>query len=299
MTRPARLAWVVALVLASTTVLWSQEARADLPPWVLYEQGMQLFEQGRYGEALRRFRAAAAERAPFPEAEIGIGRVFQAEGSLELALRQYETAIEQAFAFEIRETEQLVRYRIADVHRLRGDDRAYVEQLTQLANQQDAFSDPALSDRREAYLNVLRTRGLDRLMVLYRVDDDFAHRAHRELGVHLYNQRDSDALLHLTFAAMQGFTRLVEELRRIEFDYSYSSAAEVLADAREVSHLRQYLERQQFYRTLYYLGLALERDDPASQSALQIWRTLAQLPEAGQWYRSALQRVGGPTIRRR
>ncbi|TVR31875.1 MAG: hypothetical protein EA404_08955 [Spirochaetaceae bacterium] len=289
----------MALVLASTTLLWSQEARGDLPPWVLYEQGMQLFEQGRYGEALRRFRAAAAERAPFPEAEIGIGRVFQAEGSLELALRQYETALEQAFAFEVRETEQLVRYRIADVHRLRGDDRAYVDQLTQLANQQEAFSDEALAERRAAYLNVLRSRGLDRLMVLYRIDDDFAHRAHRELGIHLYNQRDYDALLHLTFAAMQGFTRLVEELRRIEFDYSYSSATEVLADAREVSHLRQYLERQQFYRTLYYLGLALERDDSASQSALQIWRTLAQLPEAGQWYQSALQRVGGPAIRRR
>ena len=299
MRRPARLACTVALVLASTTLLWSQEARGELPPWLLYEQGTQLFEQGHYGEALRRFRAAAAERAPFPEAEIGIGRVFQAEGSLELALRHYQTAIEQAFAFEIRETEQLVRYRIADIHRLRGDDRAYVDQLTELANQQEAFSDPALADRRAAYLNVLHSRGLDRLMVLYRVDDGFSHRAQRELGIHLYNQRDSDALLHLTFAVMQGFTRLVEELRHIKFDYSYSNAAEVLADAREISHLREYLERQEFYRTLYYLGLALEREDQASESALQIWRTLAQLPEAGQWYRSALQRVGGPTIRRR
>ncbi|TVQ38383.1 MAG: hypothetical protein EA384_09195 [Spirochaetaceae bacterium] len=298
MTRRACLASLILFLFSAPILLPAQEA-VQTPPWVLYEQGMQLLEQGRFGEALRRFRAAARQRAPFPEAEVGIGRVLQAEGSFDLAVRQYRTALEQSYAFEVPQTAYLVRYLIADVHRLRGDSRAYEQKLLEIAGQEAAFSDPGLEDRRAAYLDVLRNRGLDRLMVLYRIDDGFSHRAHRELGMHLFDHARDGALEHLTFAVMKGFTRLVGELRQRQFDYRYTTAVDVLADAHEVRYLSDYLEREDFYRTLYYLGLALERETPSSETAVSIWRTLAALPEAGEWYLRALERVAGPSLRRR
>jgi tetratricopeptide (TPR) repeat protein len=298
MTGHVRLAAATFFLILFTYHSGAQEAVT--PPWVLYEQGTEQLSTGRYGEALRSFRAAASARHPFPEADFGIGRIFQAEGAYDLALRHYNVALQHAHVLEVPDTAFLIRYQKAEVLRLSGDQEGFESMLRGIALSEPGFAEASLADRREAYLSVLRSQGLDRLLVLYRMNDGFSHRAHRDLGVHLVDTgRCRDALMHLTFAVMKGLSTLAAEVGREEFDYTYSTAASLIAQSLERRHLTSYIDREELFRSLFYLALALECDSPDSATSATIWRLLASQPAAGQWHRRALQRIPGPLLRRR
>lgn len=298
MMRRAVQASVVALLLLTAPRLWTQNTLQNLPPWVVYENGVQHLREGRYGDALRHFRAAASARAPYPEAEVGIGQVFLAEGSVDLALRQFDRALEQAHVFEVPASVYEVRYLIAEAHNAGGDGDRYRAALEEIAADEAARLTELAPDRVDAYQRVLREQGIDRLMVLYRVPDGFSHRSRRELGTALTGEDNLTALEHLTVAAMQGLSTVAAELRRHRFDFTYTQTVDVLADALRHRYLRDYLERVELYRTLYYLAVVINAEFPESDTARRLWRTLASLPEAGQWYELSLQRIRAPVLRR-
>ncbi|TVR01844.1 MAG: hypothetical protein EA403_09995 [Spirochaetaceae bacterium] len=292
------IAATVLLLGGPVVVAYAQE-RVDAP-WMRYEQGVIAFGEGRLGEALRHFRAAATARSPFPEADFWIGRVFQAEGSLDLALRHYEQALLESAHLDPPETQVLIRYQIAEVRRLRGEVGEFERILSEIAREEEEPRDVAITGRPQAHLRVLQNQGIDRLMVLYRLQEGFSHQARRELGVHLADtNRYDEGLPHLLTAAMKGLSTLVDDLRRSQYDYRWTELGTVIADAWDYAHLRDYIERVELFRTLYYLGLALETEHPDSDSAEAIWRALSVLPVADQWHLLALQRVPGPTFRRR
>ncbi len=298
----ARLA-VVILLTALSGSLFAQETEVETngePAWVTYRRGVHALDSRDFGEALRNFRDALAVRRPFPEAEAGIGRVFEAEGNWELAERQYKRALERSDHFYVAEDEYAVRYRLADLYRNREIWMQYQRELEYIAEQNPQFRPDHDPEYRRLIPNVL-TRPpledrppeprLDILLRLYRLEENFAYRAHRELGeVYLRrNQRFAPAVEHLSFAAVAALSTLVDELRRETYGYEFTTTRELIADALEAERLRRYMgpEQSDLFRVLFHLSGALYGLGGAGTPGpvpRQIWDLLRAFPEAaGEW----------------
>ena len=294
----AHLAAVILLTVLSVA-LFGQETELERngePAWVTYRRGVHALDSRNFGEALRNFRDALAVRRPFPEAEAGIGRVFEAEGNWELALRQYNRALELSDHFYVTEDEYAVRYRLADLHRNREIWMQYQRELEYIAGQNPQFRADHDPEYRRLIPNVL-TRPpledrppeprLDILLRLYRLEENFAYRAHRDLGeVYLRNGRAAPAVEHLSFAAVAALSTLVDELRTDTYGYEFTTTRQLIIDALEVERLRRYMgpEQSDLFRVLFRLSGALLREDLTSGVPAEIWRLLRAFPEAaGEW----------------
>lgn len=292
-----RIAAATALVIALIGVSGaSQEAPEAQPPWVIYQEGLQQLRDQELGPALESFRRAIRERGgAFPEAEAGIGRVFAMEGQLDLATQQFRRALDQEAFLYIPAQRYAIRYELAELHDLSGAPRLYRETLEELVAENPSFSDPENASLRASYLDTLRENGIDRLLVLYRLEENFARQAHALLGYrYLDDQRYDAALEHLTFASLMVFSTVIDELRRFEPEYEFETLSGLFARLERRSRLREYLSGDaEAYRLLFRLADALAGADPQPGTALEIYRFLAETPDAGQWSGAARRRLGG------
>lgn len=302
---------VVTLLVSIGTAVPAQEPPPDAagePAWVMYRRGLHLLDERDLGTALREFRRALSARRPFPEAEAGIGRVFRGENNYSLAERQYERALEQADSFYVAETEYSVRYELADLYRLQSEWMRYQEELRAVAERNPQFSSDHDPPYRTLVPGVL-TRApledrppeprLDILLTLYRLEENFAYRAHRDLGEqYLANQRYDAAIPHLSFAVVAALSTLVEELRRDIYGYEFETTQGLISDALAVERLRAYIEDTELFRALFRLSGALYGFDGAGSPGgvpVEIWELLQAFPGAGgEWALRAERAMSRP-----
>ncbi|MFO8063170.1 MAG: tetratricopeptide repeat protein [Spirochaetota bacterium] len=275
------------------------------PAWVTYQRGNQALNDGRFGDALQRYREALSARRPFPEAEAGLGRVFEAEGNYNLAERQYKKALEDVDDFYVAEERYSVRYYLADLYRNQERRKNYEETLSSIAEDDPQFSADHDPPYRELLPDILTRENLedrpqeprlDVLLRLYRLDANFAHRAHLELGEALLaNGQFSPAVDHLAFASVGALSAMFEVLRRETYDYELESAVALIEDALAEESLRRFIGEAEPFKSLYRLGGALWGLNPASDVPEEIWETVAAFPDAaGVWAARASRAIEDP-----
>ncbi|MFP4205564.1 MAG: tetratricopeptide repeat protein [Spirochaetota bacterium] len=295
------------LILLLTVTLLPALAQEDdgEPAWVTYQRGLRALEERDLGAALERFREALSKEEPFPEAEAGIGRVFMAEGNVRLSIRQFERALEHTESFYVAESEYAVRYELAELYRQQERWADYEETLASIAERNPQFSpdhDPELRRLVPEVLTRRRAEGrpreprLDTILTLYRLDANFAYRAHLELGERLIDGgRYDEAVDHASFAAVAALSRLVEELRRRHYDYEFESVRQLLEDALEAERLQRYVEEAEVFRALLRLGAAVWGTDPSSNVPEEIWEVAAAFPDVGgEWAQRAARALERP-----
>ena len=224
----------------------------------------------------------------FPEAEFWMGEAFRAEGELALALVQYQRAWQsrallQAPAFEVE-----ILYRITDIHRLRQEyqemERRAAEIITGAgptgAPRDDLWASGML---RAAMVRLLESEGVYRFLALYRHDNMVTERAHRQLGF-FYNitRRDIPAMEHLMFAFLQQNTVLIENVLSRQFDFTFTTLDDLMAQVITRPALREFMEEVEYFRTAFYFATALHATGRTGP-ALQIWNFLARSEHSGLW----------------
>jgi tetratricopeptide (TPR) repeat protein len=293
---------VTPVMLLSPTVLVAQEEndgqeRAEEPAWLSYQRGIALYRDGQYGRALELFRRAIATGSPFPEAEVGVGMVFEAEGSYDLAIRQYETALENRQFFRIEEEAYAVLYQLAEIHDLQADYPAFQRRLNEIVADDELFTQDQYENLRSSYRRTLSREGLNRLIVLYRQENQFALRAHRELGAfYVRSGRYEEAVDHLLFATLKTLSVAISALREEIFEYEFTTIEQFLIDIEGHSRIEEYIDHTELYRTLYFLAGGIYGADRTSDEWQRIWSLLAQTDEAGQWQERASQQLQNPNV---
>ena len=268
------------------------------PAWVLYQEGRHAFSERRLEEALRRFRAALEMNNPYPEAEAGIGMVYEAEGRAGLAVRQYRRALEQQAFFTIPEEALNVHYRLAAVYLQQGNRRGYQETLTAITATDPDFIETERSGVRAAMRRVLLNEGIDRLMLLYRNNRLETAQANMLLGEHFIGSGNyAPAIVHLIFANIQIATELIDSLSETRIGWRFTGIS-TLFDAVEADpDLREFaFDDYDWGRALYYLAAAAYGDAPGSAVARSIWQLISERAFAGEWQRRAAERLRNPRI---
>ncbi len=264
---------------------------------MLYERGARLAAENRPDEALVLFRAAISRRGPFPEAEAAIGDIFRGESSFDLAVRQYNRALEYASAFTVPDDHFSVRYKLAEVYETVRDFRAYESTLRAITDLDPAFIGPAAASMRENYRTTITTRGFDQLARLYRIDDGFSWRAHSELGVfYVDTGRYEQALSHLIFSTLMIITPVVEEIRRVDLDYEYTTLSALVRDIDRFSTLSRFAARRELYKNLYYLANGLYGVVGWRDHIRSLWTAVSTAQDAGVWAIRASAQLRDPRL---
>ncbi len=260
------------------------------------ELGKKAFRAKDFGQALDYFRSSIAKGGVTPEAEMWIGRIFAEEGELDLAENQFQRALADASQFEIPGESTSILYDLARIYYNTNQYGKYEVTLKKIVEEDKQFSDSKEAFTREAMVRVLRTDGLDKLLVLYRLGDKQALQAHSDLGALDYRTgRYADAVLNLTFSVITMATVAIDAFKANDPEYDFSTMDNLLTMAARDKRVSDYFASANLYRDLYYLAAALFAEGHGNRAA-SIWRIVAKWSPHDMWYRRSLAQLQKPYI---
>jgi tetratricopeptide (TPR) repeat protein len=249
---------------------------------------------------------ALAALSDYPEAEYWIGETYLAEGELGLALSQFQKALGMRNLFENPGYATELLYKIAEIRRVRQEytemERVFLSLLSadtlwssdgQNNANQTGNSSPFV---KQAMTRTLENNGIDRFMTLYRYGNGESAQAHRFLGFYYYGSgRHARAQEHLMFAFLIQNTVIIDEVIRRRFDFSFTTLEALAAEINSNSLLGEYVERNEYYKTAFYLGNSLYGNGKTA-AARSVWSFLATQSRAGEWQTRAQAQLRSPSV---
>jgi hypothetical protein len=194
-----------------------------------------------------------------------MARIYRLEGDIDLAERYYRLALEQEGAFVIPDEAHLLRIELAHMYRQNGRDTEYRNMILRVIREDPIFSEGAQNGRRAAMRERLYEDGLNRVLVLYRLDFPQALEAHRSYASYLSRQSDTEsqneAVEHLMFAVVEIAGRAINAIIERESDYQFTTVSDMLLTAQRYANIREYLNDMDFLTLLLQLSAQLERTD--------------------------------------
>jgi len=277
--------------------------------------------------------AAFSKLKDYPEAEFWIGEVYRVEGELPLALAQYRRAYSTVSGRSPLTTEDplfgvTLQYRIADIHDTKQEYTEMIKVYESIINNLDSlwinsnraitgalnadsqnkplpYEQAFASFERSAMTKTLTEHGINRFLELYRYNNSAVEKAHRNLGYYYVLRGRPSAEPHLMFAFLIQNTIILEELKRRQYDFIFTTQKEArgennirsLAELAEIANknplLAAYMEEVEYFKTAYYLSISLYRNGKPSV-ARGLWEFLASVPQAGEWQSRALNQLRNP-----
>lgn len=226
----------------------------------------------------------------YPEAEYWLGETYRIEGELNLALKQYKKAHEQRANLENPAFDVEILYKIVDVLKTK---REYIE-MEDTAKEIIALDTLWQGDSgvfaRNSMSKILEVDGIVRFLTIYRYDNIYVEKIHRILGFFYYaSGRHSNAPEHLMFSFLIQNTVIINEIIRNHYGFEFTDIDALFSAAEDIPAIAEYMERVEYYKTVYYLGAAFYAMGKTA-AARNFWLVLRDRPKAGQWaVRSASQ----------
>jgi tetratricopeptide (TPR) repeat protein len=264
--------------------------------WLLYEQGNASIAQKEFGNALQLFKDAISLKAQFPEAEMGIGDVFQEEGEFELARAQYVKAYNMRKAFDIADSKYDVLYKLAHLYQNQELYKQMEDTLMEIISDDRHFVETPNSRLQTQVGKNFDQQGIDRVLMLYSFSDAFAAQAHSLLGWFYYKSgRYSQAVVHLLYAVINRVSQMNGFLKEADVEYEFTTLHDLISSLESNRSLQAYAADTGFYKDLYYLAGATFADG-YPQHALDIWRLIAAEDTAGVYKALSVRQLRKPYV---
>ncbi|MBN2651355.1 MAG: hypothetical protein JXR63_03155 [Spirochaetales bacterium] len=256
---------------------------AQKPLWISYQEGIEFFKDKRFSEAMAIFKKCTLENPTYPEAEYWIGRIFEIEGELELAKRQYLKALDPTFinALNIPDFEFTIRTALAGIYQKTGYPELYIEQINAIIHQDPWFLSDIGKQNLSAIYNLWLDKGINRVFELFRVRNRRFASYYSMAGIYYYNNgKVEDGVKMLSISVLSALSELAEIQKnmhpdfifttRTNFEKRYLDAAipkelydfhlddivELIDLSLNDPRIEQYLVEADFFKNIYYLGMA-------------------------------------------
>jgi tetratricopeptide (TPR) repeat protein len=267
------------------------------PAWVDYERGQLALSQKDYGQAVLHFKNALADAKVMPEAELGLGDAYYFQGEYAVAEAQYRRAYDQRASFVVPDTRYEVLYRLA---RLYYYQKSYgkMEETLKLIVADDAVFSGNEQERvryRNSLMKLFTNKGIDAVLLLHRIPESFSTTALSELAHFYYvHWNFVPALQYAVFGFIPLVTEGMDEIRKTNFDYRYTTLADFLREALANDAVRSYLDERDFFQRLYYLALICWENIAVRDWGRQFLNLLAATDAAGDYQRLARLQLKKP-----
>ncbi|MDR0501740.1 MAG: hypothetical protein LBH16_00315 [Treponema sp.] len=264
--------------------------------------------------------AAIGKLKNYPEAEYWIGEVYRVEGELTLALEQYRKAYEMRDLFEDTGFATQLLYKISGVLMVKQDYSEMINVLLSIVNNYDTlwvnaglydsigqsaaragngvnapYEQASASFARKAMTNTLEKEGVNRFLELYRYNNRQVEQAHRLLGFYYIVSGRDLAQQHLMFAFLIQNTVIIDEIKRLKYDFAFTSLLDLAGEINKNPLLLSYVNEVEYYKTAYYLASSLLSGGKLS-IARNIWEFLASVPQAGEWHNRSVSQSRNPAL---
>jgi len=285
----------VTLLLGLIVTLGAGAQSVD-PAWLQVERADKLAADGDYGIAIQLYREALTLDPGSPEAIFGLARAFKAVGDYLIAEEYLSDAIAVADDLRVPAWRYVINYELADLYRVQRKFSAYEETLFTIVALAEAEpkAPRTIVVPAETVQAVFLDNGLDRVLVLYRLDEDGATRARGQLGELLVGLGRYDAAVeHGLLAVVQQLSMVIEAVMQRDPGFEYETVFGALRSAENYPETRAYLADTNLYENLYFLASGLYARGN-SESARSVWRLLLTLPRAGRWSDRARIQLADP-----
>lgn len=248
------------------------------PAWLAFEQAEAVARPGSDrdpAQALRLYAQALAQAGRFPEANLGIARIYREAGDFGQAERHYQRSLQEAEFLQIPAQRFEIRLELAEMYRESGNTEGYRNQILTILQNDPVFAQRDTGRQRRAMQERLLEDGLNRVLVLYRLDAPETLEAHLHRAEELERSARAEdretARDHLMFAVVEIAGRAVDAIFRYEPDYQFSSIADLLITAARYPDVQAYLDDTGFISLLLRLASILEAtpaDSPEHSGAV-------------------------------
>jgi tetratricopeptide (TPR) repeat protein len=235
----------------------------------------------RVGDSLAELKTAALSMRYYPEAEYAIGRIYLAEGELSLAELQIRRAIDMSESLDVPAERYTMLEELAEIYRTSSREREYETTLREIADCAGLFAKKQ-EFLRTAMERTLARDGIDKFMLLYRLDETFARSAFSKLGAQYIENGRPLAVIYLAAAVNTSLTEIISALRERDSGYAYSTITDALERTAADRELSRYAKESGLYRDMYLLGEALAAGG-SRDSARGIWKAIAAIQESAPW----------------
>jgi tetratricopeptide (TPR) repeat protein len=294
MRRNRLIGLLIAVLCCSASFLLAADLQNQ--NWLAFEQGNSAFSSKEFGHALQLYKDAIAGAGIFPEAEIAIGNVYLEEGESALALAQYKKAYTMKSSLYIPDQQYEVLYKIANIYKMQQLYGQMEQTLLTITSDDKHFIETSTFQMKTQIKKNYLERGLDRVLMLYVFDDQFAAKAHSLLGWYYYRSgRQSQSLVELLYSLISRTTEIVTFLHDRDTDYEFSSLSTTLIDAAKNKEATAFLKEVDFFKDVYYLACTTYAGG-YPQTALAIWKMIAQSTEAGTYQDLSKRQIKSPWI---
>ncbi len=254
----------------------------------MMDDAIQKVEAGESGEALYLLRKILEENSSNPEAEMWLGLIFKKENEYDLSIKFFERAFEHRKQLVIVEDQYTILYNLAGVYLETGNVDSYADNLHRIIE----LSNEKIENRNllNAMLNVLKNRGFDKFIELYRPEKRISLESFSLLGKYYYEKKEwQQAVEYLMQATGAILTLVIEELKRTDPYYTFlsgestdESLVNILDSVNLNSRLRSFISDNSFYEYFYYLGKSLIMSG-STESGRYILEKIYLQPQSGKW----------------
>ena len=249
--------------------LIEESYRTDIPLWLLMERGKQAFSIGEFGLASRVFREVLNREGSNPDAEVWLARIFEQEGELTLAEKQYQKALEYKNDLYIADDQIEVLYSLAEIYRKTDQYGKYEKTLLDIIDYDQTSN---ILNLQYSMLDAFKNYSLDKMFELYRYSESRYNRARTELGIFYYQTgRYTESQINLVIPLISSASDGFDYIYNRTADYEYRSFDIHIAEINSYGELKIFLENEDYYRTVYYLGAAMFADGYIEQ-ATALWQ---------------------------
>jgi tetratricopeptide (TPR) repeat protein len=272
------------------------------PAWISYQKGLYEYSRGEYGRALNYFKAALNRNPVMPEAEMAIGDVYLAQGEYVIAEKQYLKAYDERRVFSIPDQKYTVLYKLADLYERWNKYDKMEAELLRIVGDSEVFTGDRYAFFKRKLQESYLTKGINRMVKLYRLKDTFATEAHLKLAVFYYKTgRYYNAFENSIFGVLTIISQGIDALKAWIPDYPESKQYpefdlnEFLNLGYSYQPVRDYLERMRIFEQLYYLAaISYVQGDVAE--ANHIWTIIAGNPHSGKAGQLAGSQLKNPRV---
>jgi tetratricopeptide (TPR) repeat protein len=233
----------------------------------------------------------------YPEAEFWIGEVYRVEGSVSIAIRQYERALSMIDKSADPALETEILFSLAAFQKTGGNYNEMERRLQQILERDTLWAEDASNFVKNAMMRTLENEGVDRFLLMYRYKNTVTEKAHRLLAEYFYQSgRHQRAAEHYLFAWTIACTTVIEAYQsKLIDDFRFTSLSGVTSGLARRPDITAYMNGLDFYKTAYYLGASLYGSG-RENAARSIWGYLVGEENAGEWRFRAQSQLRNPQI---
>lgn len=292
MTRLLKFLLIISILFCSLFLYADEE-----PSWVSYEKARTMAAEGRLAEAITILENIIDREITFPEAEFELGIIFYKQGEYKLAEQHFLKAMGQRRYLKIDASYYTIVYTLATMYL---DIKKYNEMEALLWDNILSYDDSYIGSKnkknRETWTSVLKEKGLDKLLLLYRYPENFTYNAHLLLSEFYTNSgRYDKGLEHSMIAVMMFTSTVVDSLIQEDHLFQYSNIKSLWETIRGKDLYEDYISTHKPGKALYYLanslyGLAYKDE------AKKIWSFVAEHSEQKLYKNLAKNQLKNPDV---